>query len=32
MQAVRAYADEMEAKVSAKCWPFPTYGEILFSV
>ena len=32
MQAIRAYADEMETKVSAKCWPFPTYGEILFSV
>ena len=29
---VRAFADEMETKVSAKDWPFPTYGEILFSV
>ena len=32
MHEVRAFADEMETKVSAKDWPFPTYGEILFSV
>ena len=32
MQAIRAFADEMESKTAASCWPFPTYGEILFSV
>ena len=32
MHEMRALADEMETKVSAKYWPFPTYGEILFSV
>lgn len=32
MEALRAAADDMEAHVDARCWPFPTYGEILFSV
>ena len=32
MREIRAYADEMETKVSSEYWPFPTYGEILFSV
>ena len=32
MQELRAYADEMELSTAKKYWPFPTYGEILFSV
>ena len=32
MQELRAYADEMELCTAKKYWPFPTYGEILFSV
>ena len=30
MQELRAVADELETIVAAKCWPFPTYGELLF--
>ncbi len=32
MEALRAEADKMELIVSAECWPYPTYGEMLFSV
>ena len=32
MQKLRAVADEMELHVAEVFWPFPTYGEILFSV
>ena len=32
MQELRALADEMETLVSEDYWPFPTYGDILFSV
>ena len=32
MQELRAYADEMELSTAKKYWPFPTYGEILFSI
>ena len=32
MQEVRAAADEAETIVSSKCWPMPSYGELLFSV
>ena len=32
MQELRAAADELETVVGSKYWPFPTYGEILFSV
>ena len=32
MQELRAYADGMELNTAANVWPFPTYGEILFSV
>ena len=32
MRELRASADGMETCVSAKYWPFPTYGDILFSV
>ena len=32
MVALRGVADQMEAEVSEKYWPFPTYGTLLFSV
>jgi len=32
MREVRAVADELETMVSSKYWPFPTYGDLLFSV
>ena len=32
MQELRAVADEMEANMSAKLWPYPSYGTLLFSV
>ena len=32
MQKLRSYADDMEQNTSKKYWPFPTYGDILFSV
>ena len=32
MQETRAVADELETLTAKKCWPFPTYGDILFSV
>ena len=32
MQSLRAVVDEMEVRCGAKYWPFPGYGEILFSV
>ncbi len=32
MQTMRAYADEMELNTAKSFWPFPTYGDILFSV
>ena len=32
MNAMRACADEMEVHTAKKYWPFPTYGDILFSV
>ncbi len=32
MQELRAYADGMELNTAANVWPFPTYGDILFSV
>ena len=32
MQEMRACADEMEQNTAKKYWPFPTYGDILFSV
>ena len=32
MQDLRAAADQAEALCSAKIWPFPTYGELLFGV
>ena len=32
MQETRAVADELETLTAKKYWPFPTYGDILFSV
>ncbi len=32
MNELRSYADEMEMLTSAEYWPYPSYGEILFSV
>ena len=32
MNALRAAVDEMEMRCDAKSWPFPSYGELLFSV
>ncbi|MGI6153036.1 MAG: glutamine synthetase III [Christensenellaceae bacterium] len=32
MQELRSISDSMEVKVSKKIWPWPTYGDILFSV
>lgn len=32
MQELRAAADEAEVITADSCWPFPTYGEILFGV
>ena len=31
-EEVRKYADELETIVDKKFWPYPSYGEILFSV
>ncbi len=32
MNAVRAVADDLETIVDKKCWPFPTYDDLLFNV
>ena len=32
MQALRTVADEIETLVGEKYWPYPTYGQLLFSV
>ncbi len=32
MQELRAVADELESLVDENAWPFPTYGQLLFSV
>ena len=32
MSELRIYVDEMETMTSAKYWPYPSYGEMLFSV
>ena len=32
MQELRAVADELETIVGRKYWPFPTYGDLLFSI
>ena len=32
MEALRAVSDEMEMCTASKYWPYPSYGELLFSV
>ena len=32
MSELRAAVDEMEALTSSKCWPVPTYGDMMFRV
>ena len=32
MEALRKYVDEAEMLTPEKCWPFPSYGKLLFSV
>ena len=32
MDALRVACDEAETVTSAKYWPFPTYGDLLFGV
>jgi glutamine synthetase len=32
MEALRAAVDEAETLTASDFWPFPTYGDILFSV
>ncbi|MGN0985331.1 MAG: glutamine synthetase III [Candidatus Enterenecus sp.] len=32
MDSLRAPADRAETLTAAECWPFPTYGELLFGV
>ena len=32
MEELRVYADKAESIISRKYWPFPTYGDLLFSV
>ncbi len=32
MSELRAYADEAEINTAESCWPYPTYGKLLFSV
>ena len=32
MQELRAIADELESLVDENAWPFPTYGQLLFSI
>ena len=32
MEQLRKYVDEAEMLASEKCWPFPSYGKLLFSV
>ena len=32
MQSLRSVVDDMELRCGAKYWPYPSYGEILFSV
>ncbi len=32
MMELRITADELEIRTSKECWPFPSYGDLLFSV
>ena len=31
MESVRVTVDELEQNTASDCWPFPTYGELLFA-
>ena len=32
MSELRIVVDELETKVAKKCWPFPSYGEMIYSI
>ena len=32
MNDIRKYSDSAEAVVSKDCWPYPSYGELLFNI
>ena len=32
MAALRSAADQLETLTDAGCWPYPTYGDLLFGV
>jgi glutamine synthetase len=32
MASLRAAADRLETLTDAECWPYPTYGDLLFGV
>ena len=32
IRELRAAADEAETQTAASCWPFPTYGDLLFGI
>ena len=32
MEALRKPCDEAEQRTAVGCWPFPTYGDLLFGV
>ena len=32
MEQLRAVVDELEARIPAEIWPYPDYGELLYSV
>ena len=32
MEALREVGDKLEANVSVKYWPYPTYGKLLYTI
>ena len=32
MEKLRAFVDEAETLTDSSCWPYPTYGDLMFSV
>jgi len=32
MNALRSVVDEMESLTAASAWPYPSYGDMLFSI
>jgi len=32
MNELRATVDSMEMRAASDCWPYPSYGDLLFSV